>query len=1103
MKWKTSTLLLVAIEVVVLTGTTAFASDTGFLFALLAKPRNYTKESFAYPVGTALNTTIACQGWLSGWKADAGLTTNLAATVTNITSGSLTSDAFTSRGLSASVNKFESDITFDLSMWRKLPKTIEWSSSSVTYIRALVQWSGNHKSTTSHLGFYLDDKKTRFGFTGDGITDNKLRLNIRNGSSTDQNGTTLYDSGITYMLVAKIETVPGGNDTISLAIFEPNDVLPEIEPVWDLTLSANRSDTTSTLGCTAKVYSPDKTGLFDELFIGETWDEVTTPVVDPLIIWLESMDLALSKMNGVKALYDAGEYSQAREVWRDLVLADLRKTPMGEFGWHSSKQTSLMRAYGDLLVGAMTEADYLNLDGVTLLDLWNVRGVPGTLTNANWLAEGNTYSDDEMAAFKAFIPLGFQYWNDNSNAIYAAKWFEIAGDFSRNCYNAINPLSSAEKEAYPYLQWNTDKLSALRQAWRVENIFKTLALITKSVPGGTIASNWMDSLEARVDVPPGGSYNSFPAKQMADITDSLIQDHSIALKDLYLVEGTSPNQQFAGLYALLLTSRFLDMFHHVQSEIRPQANAAMYDFVTTKIYPDGGMLEQSFNYNEGDALQMEELLEIFVNESNLWTGTMRTNVDLFWRMEWALREVTFSVPQVGNHRRDLAPEVWVSSAIKNDWTQSQTNDYPAPGLLEQQINNAYNDSSGTTPAFTSIAFPYAGYYAQRSGWTTDDMALFFMGGRPQRGHKMHDKNGIQLSAFGRDLLPSGGTQTYDTQGDLPDGVVGYLSEDSSAKVNTILVDDESQNRENEVQQIFTNTIAARWHTSDHFDLVEGLHTQGYGDETHVNHHRQSIFVKEAGAWVLIDNLLSSDPDNHTYRQVWNFQPYKTDDDDVPVYGFLENEITVDETNHCIHTTDNDTSDTPNIWLYSFGEAVTYSKYFGSTNPVYGWYARSIGDGIPAVDVHVRFSGTGDRQLVTLIKPVKGLSSGITSLTDVTSSVTHGFDCVTDSGVTLNVRSTLTSGTTLTAGGVSAEALGLLITTVNGVVRGIVLDAENFSAGSLNATQLGGKSFEFSVNGNGDVLRKDILIPQDFNWVENGEVIVPEYGNGTNDWFISN
>jgi regulation of enolase protein 1 (concanavalin A-like superfamily) len=807
------------------------------------------------------------------------------------------------------------------------------------------------------------------------------------------------------------------------------------------------------------------------------------------------MDLNQPKMSAVRTQYNAGAYDNAVNVWRDILMADLRKTPMGEFSWHGTRTASQMVTWADMLVGKITEAQYRDWlianNRTYCTDVWGLRGAPGTLTNANWLAVPDKFNADQLSDFQCFIPLTSRYWQ-NQDATYARKWFEISSDFARNCYDAISPLSLAEKRAsYPNLAWNTDAGSALMQASRVAIMFKSMALLSKSVPGGSKASDWMQSLAARSDIPSPGSYDVFPSKQVADLALSLVEDHPIALQERYLTAGAVPNQRFSGLFSLLLTSRYLDMFNSVQNTIKPNAEAAMLDYLSTTNYPDGGMLEQSLNYNEGDARRMAELISIYSGvNAGAWKTSMERTVDRFWQMEWALRGPTFSVPQIGNRRTDITPEVWTSSTARQNWINSQLAKYVPKGTLEQQINNAY--AGGQPPVFTSIAFPFSGYFLQRSGWTMDDMALFFMSGRPQRGHSMRDKNAIQVSAHGRDLLVASGFPTYGSNSSgYPAGVENYLAEHSSAKVNTVLVDGKSQNR-TDAQQVYTDPVNSLWHTSPHFDFVEGLHAAGYGDELDVSHQRQTVFVKEAGAWVVLDNLFSTDQTSHTYRQTWNFQPYYTPTSGTSVFGFKENEVLVDSVNKRIYTADNDTTQTPNVFLHSFGNNVSYEKYYGSTAPIYGWYARGYGDGIPAVDVHARFSGVGNQQLITLIKPTKGLSSGITSLTDVGSGAVKGFDGVTVNGVAIKVRGTLGSGVMLSAGGVNAQARTLVVTTVAGVVRGIVIGAETFSVGTVARSGLGGRNYEFRVLANGGVEVQRIQVPRNFSWIASGG-LRPDYG----------
>jgi hypothetical protein len=85
-------------------------------------------------------------------------------------------------------------------------------------------------------------------------------------------------------------------------------------------------------------------------------------------------------------------------------------------------------------------------------------------------------------------------------------------------------------------------------------------------------------------------------------------------------------------------------------------------------------------------------------------------------------------------------------------------------------------------------------------------------------------------------------------------------------------------------------------------------------------------------------------------------------------------------------------------------------------------------------------------------------------------------------------------------GISAQAKILLVTTTGGTKRGIVMKASTFSAGAVNANGLAGRSFEFKVESNGIVMAKNILVPQGFQWSGNSGAMVPDYGNGSNDWY---
>ena len=69
---------------------------------------------------------------------------------------------------------------------------------------------------------------------------------------------------------------------------------------------------------------------------------------------------------------------------------------------------------------------------------------------------------------------------------------------------------------------------------------------------------------------------------------------------------------------------------------------------------------------------------------------------------------------------------------------------------------------GKSPAVTSCAFDYAGYYIMRTSWKPDAVWALFDGGPFGYGHQHEDKLNVLLHAYGRLLLTEGGNYAYDT-----------------------------------------------------------------------------------------------------------------------------------------------------------------------------------------------------------------------------------------------------------------------------------------------------------------------------------------------------
>lgn len=208
---------------------------------------------------------------------------------------------------------------------------------------------------------------------------------------------------------------------------------------------------------------------------------------------------------------------------------------------------------------------------------------------------------------------------------------------------------------------------------------------------------------------------------------------------------------------------------------------------------------------------------------------------------------------------------------------------------------ATRGQAGTPPAAPSLAFPYAGYYVSRTGWTLDAVWALFDGGPFGFAHQHEDKLNLLLHAYGWLLLTEGGNYAYDSS-----EMRRYVL--STRAHNTIRVDGHDQNRrlgyDRHDPAILTTPAGARWHMAEDYDAVEATYDEGYGsfpanrplsmagavfhgeqpypqaDRT-VSHSRRVLCLKRGLAGLgpcllVIDRLRPVDDAPHTYQVLWHF-----------------------------------------------------------------------------------------------------------------------------------------------------------------------------------------------------------------------------------------
>jgi hypothetical protein len=586
------------------------------------------------------------------------------------------------------------------------------------------------------------------------------------------------------------------------------------------------------------------------------------------------------------------------------------------------------------------------------------------------------------------------------------KWFSLAADFASRQKNMVSPLNLSTNTANRALyrtvwqgaDWGATSASALSQGDRATEMLAAAAIYCKLLPENSsrqVDWNAAPSQSATASLAEGAT-SLIPAEDLARIVFSLMADTPEALILRYFQIGAVPNQRINGLHALYLLANVFDEFKAAPG-LLSHTDQALGRFADEMFYPDGAMLERSPNYNEGDALQIREIAAM-ASAGSTGAGITRLSgkIQAYEKSTAWMANPLGTLPRMATYAAPAYPELWRGGSIIDAWrngTVLRTSYLSTTNAASLAVWRGLLDSSQPVPGTTSSALPYAGYYMMRNGWGSRAHYLFFANTPPGRGHRQLDQNGIQIAAFGRELLTVAGPPPYDatfvdsSQSADFNGFASFLGEASTFKCNTVAVDGRSQNEGNTTNNVaVTTTRANPWLTTRDFDFVEGNYTAGYGGTNVYNpllttgdngaalndtaHRRSIVFVKQAGLWLVTDRMSTTATQPRRYRQIWNFPTRK--DPGQPIgptnlTGFLPDEIRTDEPSRVIRTSN---PGGPNVSLHHLGpSAVAYETFTASRSPYLGWYGAGLsGVRVPSKNVHAVFEGPGEQLLATVILP---------------------------------------------------------------------------------------------------------------------------------------
>jgi len=799
------------------------------------------------------------------------------------------------------------------------------------------------------------------------------------------------------------------------------------------------------------------------------------------------------QMTGGTAATLDDEASKARLA---LTINRLRAADLGRFEHHDYQVHDRQMRLADMLTGKLSEAQYADMDrGPDFYDLYGFSKASGGTQVIDWTATSSDPVILEKSSYGAFFfsqPLAAAFWKTEDPA-YLRAWFAIAGDFARNQHRQVSRLPVAKRRE-DNAPWVANGLSALYQAYRTINMLRCLGVFAKSLPAEPDDGkpSWRDVL-APVDSPARPeSLELIPVKEFDVIVQSLAVEHPKLLLESYEKPGALPNQRFEGLAALLMVATVFPDADGIR-DVATRANEAMVEFLENGSHRDGGMVEQSLDYNIGQAERFRQLGRLLRRNPPAWLPLLGDRLLGFERLTVAISTPMRELPIVGNNTSN-PPAAWRGEEVRKQWFARQA----ARGT------NIATAASG----FRSIAFPYSGYYVQRRDWAWDSPYLFMTNARPSRGHQTMDNLAIEMHAYGRPLLVRGGPPTYGLRFLPPERrndaarIDEYFNEESSFKGNTVVVDGYPQTRTAKLPDTpYAEPVAGRWHASPSFDLVDGRYSLGYGIKAHSNrvdfsavHQRRVIHVRDLSCWVITDTMQGQNDREHEFTQIWKFPPlYEVDDKHyMPVCGFTPDQVNIGDGS--IRTMD---LTGPNLWLYQFsGFPLAYSKHVGETSPYRGWHARFYGDLIPAADVHATWRAKGTSVVATLAWPTRGLQpppiKSFTRGDRESAQEMAAFVAKLKNGDTLAFAESANVPRPLEATGIRITGETLLVTKQGRMVRGLVLGCKEWADGRYTIRPRN-PDFEFVCRADGGFDTVSLIeTPRGFRWVEGPSGFTPDY-----------
>jgi hypothetical protein len=793
-----------------------------------------------------------------------------------------------------------------------------------------------------------------------------------------------------------------------------------------------------------------------------------------------------------RAALAIGNYSAALDEWRDQTILLLGHTDFLQFSWHDNVRNPTLEDPVRVMEGNMTRAaefaamlvdkrepGFVDLQGIhegnhthpIAANRWFCDITNTTLWPQPWPFKKSSHTTGLPQGMYAGLKSGWEEfsslaWASNGSSYWRHRYTSSYIEHVRQLFQAHFPLFwLREKERYDshpsycggefstnsdQLNWNPED-NHLGESTLAQNWIQSLGLLAKTAMTNQ-TRNWDDVLGPVAIGSTLATPEYLPADALSQMVEAFLDTFHYVVLPFATSSNSVPNQASTGILGMMWIGNAFGTTKK-GALIKSAVDAALEALLADMAEPDGGLLEQSFNYHK-------PVLALFELRSKMDCSLVSTDAVSLAQCKWlssrckaALRRntqlqqsllaPTGNQPQVGNN------------ADAGCSTFDTTTETQSCSMLDDPV-----PVPPANPTATSAAYPWTGYYVQRDSWAPNALWAFFYpvvhpGLNIPRGHINSASNSIQVAAFGRQLFVSGGAPAYGR----PVPVATYLSEQSVLKHCTVAPLNSSgvpaeqafptHDGKDAPTKITVYTHAAAhlqtdtlWGHSPAFDIGRSSYTGGYIgiQPRNLTHTRAVIFIRGAKLWLIDDQVTGGI--NLTYSQIWGLAPPGNGGfqrSDVDISGFADTGV--------VRTTEHGAT---NVEMHVFAtdieteHSLRVQAFNGSMEPAQlGWYGQGIGSFEEKTDVHVHWTpGTRNASLISAIVPIPagGSSPVISTTKKLQEGMARGFSLALRDGTTVKYmrQPDQVAGTVSLADKLAASATTIVAHTNGTVTRLLVL-----------------------------------------------------------------